>query len=193
MALDATRDAVRHRSEGARLEGRRRPRRTGRVIEGRTPHEQAMASARLEGVVFARAGGGDVRGRNVRWASGSAGGAAEADTPTPSAEDVAVRLAAEDGSRLQRALASLGVTPEDLQEALADVAADSADDGQVEIDLGEGATLTVATGNRAANLRSLIAAADHVTAVEGPDGTLRAEAPALGDAVWATLEGWLTV
>jgi len=162
ISLDATRDVVRQRSEGPRLGGRRRPRRTGRIVEAPTPHEQARAAARLEGATAA------------------------------SDDDLAVRLATEEGSRLQRALASLGVTTEELQGALAEVAAEPADDGPIELDLGDGATLSVATGPRAADLRSLVAAADHVTTHEGSDGILRAEVPPLGDAVWATLEGWLT-
>jgi ATP-dependent Clp protease ATP-binding subunit ClpC len=162
VELAATRDQVRGRSQGARLGGRRRPRRTGRIEEAPTAHEQARAAARA-----------------------AAAGA-------PSDEEVALRLAQEEGSRLQRALASLGVTPDELQEALAEVAADPVDDGPVELALGEATTLLVAGGPRAADLRSLVGAADHVAAAEGADGTLRADAPALGDAVWATLEGWLT-
>lgn len=162
VTLDTARAVVRQRSEGPRLGGRRRPRRTGRIVEALTPHERAKQAAKLEGSM------------------------------ATSDDDVAVRLATEEGSRLQRALAALGVTTEELQNALADVAADPADDGPVELELGTGTTLVVTTGPRAADLRALLAAADHLTAVESPDGTLRAEAPALGDAVWATLEGWLT-
>jgi ATP-dependent Clp protease ATP-binding subunit ClpC len=160
MTIDRTRDVVRERSEGARLGGRRRPRRTGRVTEAPTAYEREKAAASGE--------------------------------PSASDEEVALRLASEEGSRLHRALASLGVSPGELQEALADVAADTAGDGPVELDLGAGVTLAVAAGPRAAALRSLVAAADHVTAVEGDESTLRVESPALGDAVWATLEGWLT-
>lgn len=167
LSLDSARTAVRTRSEGPRLGGRRRPRRTGRIIEAMTPYEQARAAAAAAA------------------ASGSAAGSPAAD------EEVAVRMATEEGSRLQRALASLGVSPQELQDALAEVA-EPVQDGPVEIDLGGGATLNVAPGPRAADLRSLIAAADHVEEVEGADGVLRAEVPALGDAVWATLEGWLT-
>jgi ATP-dependent Clp protease ATP-binding subunit ClpA len=163
LTLDGARGVVRTLSEGPRLGGRRRPRRTGRIVEAMTPHEQARAAA-----------------------------AQAAATATPAADDeVAVRVATEEGSRLQRALASLGVSPQELQDALAEVA-EPVDEGPVEIDLGGGATLSVAAGTRAADLRSLIAAADHVKQSEGADGVLRAEASALGDAVWATLEGWLT-
>jgi ATP-dependent Clp protease ATP-binding subunit ClpA len=169
VTLDTTRDAVRLRSEGARLGGRRRPRRTGRIVEALTAHEREKLAS-------------------TKGAAGSSAGAG----PAAADEEVALRLASEEGSRLQRALASLGVTPAELQEALAEVAADPADDGPVHIDLGGGVELAVATGPRAADLRSLVTAADHVTAVEGPEGTLWVEAPALGDAVWATLEGWLT-
>ena len=167
ITLDATRDVVRRRSEGARLGGRRRPRRTGRIVEAPTPHEQLRAA-------------------------GAAAASARAEAATASDEDVAVRLASAEGSRLQRALASLGVTAEELQAALSEVAAEPVDDGPVEIDLGAGATLAVAGGPRAAELRALVGSAPHVTASEGPDGTLRLEAAALGHAVWATLEGWLT-
>jgi ATP-dependent Clp protease ATP-binding subunit ClpA len=164
VTLDATREVVRERSEGPRLGGRRRPRRTGRVVEAPTAFEQAKAKA--------------------------AAAAEKAETETD--EDVAVRLATEEGTRLQRALAALGVSPTDLQDALDDVAAEPVGHGPVELDLGSGVTLTAAAGSRAADLRSLVAAADHVDAAEDPDGTLRASTPALGDAVWATLEGWLT-
>ncbi len=194
VTLEGTRDLVRQRSEGTRLGGRRRPRRTGRIVEALTPHEKARAGADVEGVVFVRSGdaprqaGGGVKARNVVMTPGSSAHA----SPNVSDDELAVRLATEEGSRLQRALASLGVTADELQDALADVAADPLDDGPVELDLGGHAMLAVASGPRAADLRSLLAAADHVITVEGPDGIVRAEAPALGDAVWATLEGWLT-
>jgi ATP-dependent Clp protease ATP-binding subunit ClpA len=164
LTLDGARGVVRTQSEGPRLGGRRRPRRTGRIVEAMTPYEQAKAAAAA---------------------------AAVATAPAADDDEVALRVATEEGSRLQRALASLGVSPHELQEALAEVA-EPEDDGPVEIDLGGAVTLAVATGTRAADLRSLLAAADHVQQTEGPDGVLRAEVPALGDAVWATLEGWLT-
>lgn len=159
VSLEGIRAEVRERSEGAKLGGRRRPRRTGRIVEAPTAHEQAQAAA-------------------TRAA------------PRLDDDDV-VRLAGEDGSRLQRALASLGVTAEELRSALADVAAEP-DDGPVELDLGGGASLIVASGARAADLRALLGAAEHLDAQDEPDGILRIEVPALGDAVWATLEGWLT-
>jgi len=162
ITLDTARTVVRVRSEGARLGGRRRPRRTGKVTEAPTPHEMAMQAAKLQ----------------VAMASFD--------------DDAVVRLATEEGSRLQRALAALGVTTDELEAALAEVAAEPADDGPVVLDLGGGTTLAVAAGPRAADLRALLAAADHVAATEGNDGTRRVEAPALGDAVWATVEGWLT-
>ena len=164
LTLDGARGVVRTQSEGPRLGGRRRPRRTGRIVEAMTPYEQAKAAAAA---------------------------AAVATAPAADDDEVALRVATEEGSRLQRALASLGVSPQELQEALAEVA-EPEDDGPVEIDLGGAVTLAVAAGTRAADLRSLLAAADHVQQTEGPDGVLRAEVPALGDAVWATLEGWLT-
>lgn len=163
LTLDGVRAAVRERSEGPRLGGRRRPRRTGRIIEAMTVHEQ-MKAAQAQAASAAGEGGRD--------------------------EDTAVRVATEEGTRLQRALASLGVSPQELQDALAEVA-EPVEDGPVEIVLGGGATLTVTAGDRAADLRSLLAAADHVQ-VETHDGTVRVLAPALGDAVFATLEGWLT-
>lgn len=162
LTLDGARSVVRTLSEGPRLGGRRRPRRTGRVVEAMTPYEQAKAAA-----------------------------AAAAATAPVGDDDVAIRVATEEGSRLQRALASLGVTPEGLQDALAEVA-EPVDDGPVEIDLGGGVALSVATGTRASDLRALVAAADHVTQAHGPDGVLHVHAPALGDAIWATVEGWLT-
>jgi len=174
LTLAATRDEVRERSEGPRLGGRRRPRRTGRIFEAPTPHEQAKAAAQ------------------ARAAPASPGDEAPGSRDGPSNEAVAVRLATEEGSRLNRALAALGVTAGELQDALADLAADPVDDGPVELTIGIGTTLLVATGARAAELRSLVGAADHVAAVETSDGTLRADVPALGDAVWATLEGWLS-
>lgn len=159
--LEEARDAVRHRSEGVRLGGRRRPRRTGRVVEAPTPYERAKAEA-------ARA------------------------AAAPPDDDDLVQLATEEGSRLQKALSALGVTSEQLQAALAEVAAEP-DDGPVQLDLGAGATLAFTAGARAADLRALLGAADHVEAKEGPDGVLRADGPELGDAVWATIQGWLTV
>jgi len=158
VKLEETRAAVRERSQGPKLGGRRRPRRTGRVVEAPTAHERAKAAA----------------------------GAPPAAPP----DDDIVRLASEEGSRLQRALASLGVNGDELRGALADVAAEP-DDGPVQLDLGAGATLVVAAGARAADLRALFGAAEQI-AVNEADGILRVEAPALGDAVWATLEGWLT-
>jgi len=160
LGLEGARAAVRERSEGARLGGRRRPRRTGRIVEAPTSHERARA-------------------------------AAESTPPPPPGDDDLVRLASEEGSRLRKALAALGVTPDELQAALADVAAEP-DDGPVELDLGAGATLSFAAGARAADLRALLGAAEHVDAKDEADGTLRLEVPALGDAVWATIEGWLT-
>ena len=158
LTLEGARAAVRERSEGARLGGRRRPRRTGRIVEAPTPHERSQAAA-----------------------------AAEA---SPGDDDL-VRLATEEGSRLHKALAALGVTPDELQAALAEVAAEP-DDGPVELDLGAGATLRFAAGARAADLRALLGSNQHVGATDDAEGILRAEVPALGDAVWATIEGWLS-
>ena len=156
ITLEAARAAVGERSEGARLGGRRRPRRTGRVFEAPTPHERAKAAAAAE----------------------------------PPTDDDLVHLANADGSRLQKALAALGVTPDALQAALADVAAEP-DDGPVVLELGAGATLRFERGARAAELRALLRAAEHVAVEEEPDGALRLEVPELGDAVWATIQGWL--
>ena len=159
LTLEGARAAVRERSEGAKLGGRRRPRRTGRIVEAPTPHERSQAAA------------------------------AAAAAPPPGDDDL-VRLATEEGSRLHKALAALGVTPDELQAALAEVAAEP-DDGPVELDLGAGTTLSFSAGARAADLRALLGSNQHVEAKDDADGTLRAEVPALGDAVWATVEGWL--
>ncbi len=159
LTLEGARAAVRQRSEGVKLGGRRRPRRTGRIVEAPTPHERARDAA--------------------------------AAPPPPPGDDDLVQLASDPGSRLHRALSSLGVTPDELQAALAEVAAEP-DDGPVELDLGAGATLRFVAGARAADLRALLGAAQHVEANDDADGTLRVEVPDLGHAVWATLEGWLT-
>ena len=116
VGLEPMRVAVRQRSEGPRLGGRSGPRRTGRIIEAPTPHEQARADAVAE--------------------------------------------------------------PED---------------GPVELHLGAGAVLLVGAGARAAYLRALLSAADHVEAADDPDGTMRAELAALGEVLWVALERWLVV
>jgi len=108
--------AVRQRSEGPRLGGRSGPRRTGRIIEAPTPHEQARADAVAE--------------------------------------------------------------PED---------------GPVERHLGAGAVLLVGAGARAADLRALLSAADHIEAADDPDGTMRAQLAGLGEVLWVALTGWLVV
>ena len=76
------------------------------------------------------------------------------------------------------------------EQARADAVAEP-EDGPVELHLGAGAVLLVGAGARAADLRALLGAADHIEAADDPDGTMRTELAGLGEVLWVAVAQWL--